>query len=345
MRSFDQEWPELASRLAVTLARYLPSSRREDIIQETGLRVFSMWDRIDPKRGPWPLTLTIALNLLRDEARRHNAELPGAVPEEPSAEDTERAALARLELQRVERAIRSLKPAYRRVLLAEWGGELIDNRATSAMKMTRLRARRALSALLDRSSTLAACPLGYARRFSASVQQLLRGTTGEQLVPAAAALSVIAVVALVSPSFDPPAQARPGTTWFTMGGPQIGYPAAEFAEPKQLRAALANALANRLSGKLNLAGRPPQRSAPKPRVAPRRHQESLLTLPMTTAKTITGRPLLETVDVHVRPEPGERIHSVSVSSVETSPSRRERPSERIPAPVEIDVDKAAALAT
>ena len=153
--TFEQQWPDLARRLDTMLAgKRVPAHKRDDIVQETGLRLFRMWDQVDPERPLWALVVTIALNLLRDEARkRPEREVLGLVPDRAADQDVERAGLARLEWRRVQRAMTQLSPAHRSILMAELGDEeAVSSRGPNATKMLRMRARRRLNALLDVAS-------------------------------------------------------------------------------------------------------------------------------------------------------------------------------------------------
>ena len=152
---FEQQWPDLARRLDAMLAgKRVPAHKRDDIVQETGLRLFRMWDQVDPDRPLWALVVTIALNLLRDEARkRPEREILGLVPDRAADQDVERAGLARLEWHRVQSAMSQLSPAHRSILMAELGDEpAAAERGPNATKMLRMRARRRLTALLDVAS-------------------------------------------------------------------------------------------------------------------------------------------------------------------------------------------------
>jgi DNA-directed RNA polymerase specialized sigma24 family protein len=153
--TFEQQWPDLARRLDTMLAgKRVPAHKRDDIVQETGLRLFRMWDQVDPERPLWALVVTIALNLLRDEARkRPEREVLGLVPDRAADQDVERAGLARLEWRRVQSAMSQLSPDHRSILMAELGDEYAtSSRGPNATKMLRMRARRRLSALLDVAS-------------------------------------------------------------------------------------------------------------------------------------------------------------------------------------------------
>lgn len=201
-RRFEDEWPALAQRLSALLSgKQLSTWQRDDIVQETGLRLLRMWDQVDPERPLWPLTVTIALNLLRDEARRRaRTELLGALPDRPGGEDVERAGIARLELQRVRKAFGQLRAAHRAVLLVELGGAPVTDRGPNAIKMLRLRARRELHALLDHASVGAALAVGATRRLAASLQSFLssKGLANAEAAAPAAAASLLAALVLVT---------------------------------------------------------------------------------------------------------------------------------------------------
>ena len=150
--TFEEWWAELGDAVrAWLLRRRVPPHLVDDIAQETGLRLFKMWDDIDPMRSPRGLAFTIASNLLWDERnRRASREIVCDVPEE-AREDVERAGIARLELARVRRAMRRLSPQQRSVLLAEIGDATVPDASADAIKMMRMRARRKLTAILDTS--------------------------------------------------------------------------------------------------------------------------------------------------------------------------------------------------
>jgi DNA-directed RNA polymerase specialized sigma24 family protein len=153
-RAFEHEWPELSRRLHALLGRKkIAISSRDDLVQETGVRLYSMWERVDRGRSPWPLALTILLNLLRDEARRVRLELVSAeLPERSEATDVENAGIARVELGRVGAAMLELSPSQRRALLHVIANG--SNGSSAGEKMARLRARRRLKAILERVGLL-----------------------------------------------------------------------------------------------------------------------------------------------------------------------------------------------
>lgn len=175
-RDFESEWPLLARRLKSFLSRKkVPATKQDDLIQETALRLYKMWDQVDRNRPAWALTVTIALNLLRDEYRRApHADVVADLPDVAQNYDVERAGLARVEIGRVRAALAEMSPAHRMVLLAEVGhpSNVID---ASAEKMRRMRARRKLTEILERVSAIFVLP---ARRFSDVVQALVGAREG-----------------------------------------------------------------------------------------------------------------------------------------------------------------------
>ncbi|HEV3472559.1 MAG TPA: sigma factor [Actinomycetota bacterium] len=213
--SFEQEWPELARRLKGALARRRVSACLiDDIVQETGFRLFKMWDQVDPDRSPWGLTLTIAKNLLWDELHRRGArELLIEPPERATHMDVEDAGIARLELWRVGRALLKMSPAHRAVLLAELGDEKITSTSQAATKMMRMRARRRLTALLDTASASALTVGVLARKWAFQFQQFVRrnSTVVESPAPVAMAAVLGAVMVMTMPSSASPAPRDPAS--------------------------------------------------------------------------------------------------------------------------------------
>ena len=152
--SFEAVWPDLERRIHRFLgSKKVPDSQREDVVQETGLRLYRMWDQVDPAGSPIGLALTIAMNIVRDNARRDSHRTVVEIePEIPAICDVERSGLARLELSRVRRALTELTPAQRSVLLSELDrNQRPPDASPAAIKMLRMRARRNLSAILERA--------------------------------------------------------------------------------------------------------------------------------------------------------------------------------------------------
>ncbi|MDQ3645855.1 MAG: hypothetical protein M3345_02855 [Actinomycetota bacterium] len=193
-RAFEREWPSIARRLSVLLAgRGIPPGDREDIVQETGLRLLCMWDRVDLARGPLPLATTIALNLVRDAARRPCQEVPGTVPERASFDDVERSGIARVELASVARSLAHMSAGHRAALLAELNGDVRPR----PHKMVRFRARRALKQMLDRRALGAGVGLMRLRRVWETVESVatVRAAVG-------AGVTSVAMATLLGP-FSP----------------------------------------------------------------------------------------------------------------------------------------------
>jgi hypothetical protein len=159
IRDFEAEWPLLARRLKLFLGRKkVPANQIDDLIQETALRLYKMWDSVDRSRPAWALTVTIALNLLRDEYRKSgHSDIVSDLPDIPLSYDVERAGIARMELGRIRDALAQMTPAHRSVLLAEvgYGAVAVE---PSGDKMRRMRARRKLTQLLEQVSAIFVLP-------------------------------------------------------------------------------------------------------------------------------------------------------------------------------------------
>ena len=216
--SFEVEWPPVAARLEGALRRRrVPAPMVEDLVQETGLRLFEIWERVDPARELWPLALTIALNRLRDHIRADNRRQEVAVPGNLTEHDTETAALARVELGRVQEALVQLTDGQRDALLAEVGAGTESGVSASATKMLRMRARKRLRALMDGASGLVASLGSVAQR---ALRSGTASTLGDQLAPGAslaagmfwtaAALGGLGAVGVTAPSWgsQPPGRAE-----------------------------------------------------------------------------------------------------------------------------------------
>ncbi|MEA2447566.1 MAG: hypothetical protein QOK47_1203 [Actinomycetota bacterium] len=198
-RTFEIEWPGLATRLESFLARKgVPADQREDLVQETGTRLVGMWNSVDRSRPTWALTLTIALNIIRDRYRRgESREIASEVPDLPAHYDLEQAGLARIELGRVKRALASLTDAQRGALMAELGYRDGFHRPdSSADKMLRSRARRRLTTIVGRASAGFAFQLRRAGEFVHAM--VGAGDSGLQGL-GCAACALLALGAFVSP--------------------------------------------------------------------------------------------------------------------------------------------------
>lgn len=171
--SFEREWPATAERLKVALQRRrIPHAVIDDLVQETGLRLYQRWECVDPERGSWPLAFTVAMNILKDQLRSELRRQAITPPTTPAEQDPEAVALARLELARVRAALTLLPAAQRSALLAEIGESNDDSRSRSATKMLRMRARKRLRNLTrDASGTLGSLEI-FAQRILERVQSV-----------------------------------------------------------------------------------------------------------------------------------------------------------------------------
>lgn len=200
-RSFEAEWPILARRLRLLLVRKnVHPSLHDDLVQETALRLVSMWETVDPRRPLWPLTVTITLNLLRDRARTvQRDDLVAEVPDRGALYDVEAAGLARIELERVGRAMAELSRLQRSALLRELGGDASSAAPDGAAdKMLRMRARRKLKLAMENVSGVVALRL---RR----LMELVEGAIGIREGAVSAASCGFCLVLGVGAALAPPA--------------------------------------------------------------------------------------------------------------------------------------------
>jgi DNA-directed RNA polymerase specialized sigma24 family protein len=146
--SFTNAWEDMQPRLLrVLCARGCDGGTAEDIVQETGLRLYRAWATVRPD-SMWALGVTIALNLLRDHYRSQGRILfVDEIPESPGGDDLESSVLARLELGKVARAMQGMNARYRAALL-----HLVDGTSDTDNRMVRSRARRQLREQLGRVS-------------------------------------------------------------------------------------------------------------------------------------------------------------------------------------------------
>ncbi|HEU5034516.1 MAG TPA: sigma-70 family RNA polymerase sigma factor, partial [Mycobacteriales bacterium] len=115
---FAERWPLMVPQLRAALAKAgAGPDDRDDLVQETAVRLLGMWDRIDWERPVEALAQRIAVNAWRDQWRRRGErEQLGELPEQASAADTERAALARVQVGEVARAFTTLGEGVVRTL-------------------------------------------------------------------------------------------------------------------------------------------------------------------------------------------------------------------------------------
>lgn len=161
LRIFDDEWTVLAPRLSMVLAaRGVHAQDREDLLQETALRLYRVWETLEADQPVWPFAVTIALNLWRDQLRAAvvrqrdvlSANVADAAADVATACDVERTVLARQELAQVGAVMRELEPEQRRLLLANEEVSTVVAPLRPAERMARMRARRELARLVGRAS-------------------------------------------------------------------------------------------------------------------------------------------------------------------------------------------------
>jgi RNA polymerase sigma factor (sigma-70 family) len=158
---FDDVWSEMRDRLArVLAARGVPAQDREDLLQETALRLYRVWGNLDPEQPVWPYAVTIALNLWRDSLRSAATHVREVAPvlEYDNADDldVERTVIARQELATVTAALRQLAPEQRRLVLETEELTSVVRPLRAAERMSRMRVRRELARVVGRASAIAA---------------------------------------------------------------------------------------------------------------------------------------------------------------------------------------------
>ena len=198
---FAEVWADLAPRLQRMLrSRSVPRDFVDDLVQETGIRLYRGWSEVDPETV-WALANTILRNLVLDEMRKQEVRQRHA--EQALAgrnHDFEETVLYRLELRRVEKVLKKLSVVDQQVLLAEWGADPApDFVSPAALKMARMRARKRLRAALENASGLA--PLWRLRDVLVGRGRAIVAFA-EQLSPIAAALVFVAVSGLAGSPLD-----------------------------------------------------------------------------------------------------------------------------------------------
>ena len=166
--TFEESWPEITRRLMRFLAaRGVPDSYRDDIIQETGVRLFRTWHRVDPDPGVWGLARTIAVHAIVDHAQRKPDYDVTDLTQLPDDSDLEVAAIARFRLASVGRALTQMSSMDRRILLSEVGAASPPRLGRSATKMARLRARQRLRVMVHKPGSWGVLsPLSLRLRFA-----------------------------------------------------------------------------------------------------------------------------------------------------------------------------------
>lgn len=160
--SYEEIWPGVAARLRRALQlRGIPESRCEDLVQETAARLWERWSSFDTRTDVFPLALIIARNLATDAARKDARLELRPIVENPSGDDPPAIALGRMELNRVLQTVMGLTPRYRDLLLAEAGlaADPLDESGGVVTNMARMRARRRLRTIVERTGAVVVLPL------------------------------------------------------------------------------------------------------------------------------------------------------------------------------------------
>jgi DNA-directed RNA polymerase specialized sigma24 family protein len=236
---FVAQWPELSRRLKALFGRKnVSASVRDDLVQETALRLIKMWDSVDMTRSPWPLTATIGLNLLRDRAKAlATTEVLAELPDAPAMLDVADAGIARVELDRVRRAMAELTHAQRTILLDEVGEGPAATGTAAAQKMLRMRARRKLRAILERVSGLLVLRHGRASDWFGAMF-----ASRDAVAQSAAACMACALIGTAFGAVSTPraVEARPQSPGHTSGALLAGAEQLQrFALPHPLKSATA----------------------------------------------------------------------------------------------------------
>lgn len=205
--TFEARWPELETQLRAALTRRrIPIDAREDILQETALRLLRNWDHVQPE-SLWAFALTVALNIVRDDARKKERHERNTFQDPVVTHDPEHEALVRLELDRVRVALTTMSERQRTILLSEIG-EATRETSTPAQKMARMRARRRLRSLIEDASVFVALPSLRLRRWINDSDTALANTAASWAIRFAGLTTVAAVS--VPLAVGGPAEMTPG---------------------------------------------------------------------------------------------------------------------------------------
>lgn len=201
---FEEAWPALEKKLRGALAgRRVPADFRDDILQETGLRLFRNWNKVRPDSS-WAFALTIALNLVRDEMRRRERQDPTRLEAPTHHRDAEQDALVRIELQRVSDAMATMSARQRSILLAEIGERSQSEIEGAALKMARMRARRRLRSMLEQASGFVLLGFDRVRRLVGTSDAAYTGALSAMGRPVAvASLTALGVLGALGPDASP----------------------------------------------------------------------------------------------------------------------------------------------
>lgn len=147
---FEEAWVDIAGRLDRFLAaRGIACETREDVIQETAVRLWERWKRLDRSSPLWNLAVTIAMRLAYDDhRRRRRIHLDPHVDPGPIQGETR--ALQHAQVREAASTIAQLPSDYRNILLAQIGEAEWPTGNQNRLNVLRFRARRALRQRLGR---------------------------------------------------------------------------------------------------------------------------------------------------------------------------------------------------
>ena len=256
--TFEESWPELSRKLERLLrARHVPDWQRDDIVQETGVRLFRAWDRIDPSLGVWGLARAIAIHAIADSANVRNRYELTEITDLPDPSDSERAGIARFHLSSVRRALPLMSSTDRRVLLAEVGVVSPPALGRSAMKMARSRARQRLRVLVEKPGSwagLSHIPLRF-RTACAKCFAHDRALVSSHLAEGAIAAFVALVLTVTAMDSAPPRDAPDGRIDGSADGP-VDVAVALVGRDQPVRHRAGRASASSALGESTAAGQP-----------------------------------------------------------------------------------------
>jgi DNA-directed RNA polymerase specialized sigma24 family protein len=152
---FETCWRDLEPQVkGMLLRRGVPLEVAEDVAQDAAIKLFRSWDRVDFDRPLWPLVKTTAERCLIDRYRGSRSFPVEEVPDAPADYDVEEHGLARVRLEKVARALATLRASDRATLLAEVGAAPRPQNSP-ASKMSRSRARQRLMKAMERVAAFA----------------------------------------------------------------------------------------------------------------------------------------------------------------------------------------------
>jgi RNA polymerase sigma-70 factor (ECF subfamily) len=160
IREFEAFWRRVYGRLHRLVERRYDAADADEIVQETMLRCYENWSRLDPERDAWPWLTVVARRIATDHARARirRADLEtAAVPPlvDPSRPDDE--VCARELTETVHRALHAMADADRTVLSLHHLDGLptaeiasLTGRTDTAVRQHLFRARPRLAVVLRR---------------------------------------------------------------------------------------------------------------------------------------------------------------------------------------------------